>query len=750
MILVTLVTISWLLPLATTGLWDPHELDTADLVRRAAIHVFGADELATGIGNDTIPSVEDVGRGELPILTMALSLKLFGSSAWALRLPMLLWGLIGLAATYVACARLAGTRVGLVAVLVMATCPLYFLQARTALGDVATMASLAIAFSGLLLSLYDSDVRWRWVAAALGISGMFAGFHCRGALVGVALPSLSVGLASLFVGSRTQGVERRDVVATVLAAVYLSVGLGAAVWGAWAAWVATPDDYFKALGGTVINPKQFSTHDFVVHHLGHALFPWSAVLPLALGLVLRSNDELTKPEMALRAALFLISALGVGCYTLLAPRLGLVPFGPVFALAAIVALALRELDRRPQGIVPLAMVTAALLVLFYTDYKNFPDKGFSAFGVADATFPESFQQDAKRYSQVVVGLGALACVLLVLEQAVSLSGLRVWLDTCAHRLQRVKPVASLSRRLGQVIQRLELAAAGTWRGSLLGLAILLSGLVMSVGYYPALAAQLSPVGALDAFERLSKPGEPLGLMGERGGALLLTGEPAEVFSSTHKAIKWLNEGEGRRWLVAKADDLSSLNSRHRRQKQEPPRNLPVLDDGSSRALLISNQLRDGEKDLNPLAKWLPDERPKLVHPLDVELDGRLRVLGWEIRDQDGQPVVNSLRMGRDYEFVVAYEVLRRVSGNWQAFIHMDGEGQRFNGDHDMLQDEYAYRHWNKGDYVLDVYPFELESRYPPGEYQVYFGLFSGDKRMPVTQGKHSEDRIQAGTIEFRH
>jgi 4-amino-4-deoxy-L-arabinose transferase-like glycosyltransferase len=215
--------------------------------------------------------------------------------------------------------------------------------------------------------------------------------------------------------------------------------------------MATPDDYFKALGGAAINPKQFSTHDYVVHHLGHAMFPWSAVLPLALGLTLRSSDQQSRPELALRTALFLISVLGVGCYTLLAPRVGLVPYGPVFALAGIVALALRELDRRSAGIVPLAMVTAALLVLFYTDYKNFPEKGFSAFGVAGATFPESFQQEAKRYSQVVVGLGALACVLLVLEQAVSLS--RVCFtplalsEACSSPNARSRCPAFISRKL---------------------------------------------------------------------------------------------------------------------------------------------------------------------------------------------------------------------------------------------------------------------------------------------------------------
>jgi 4-amino-4-deoxy-L-arabinose transferase-like glycosyltransferase len=676
---------------------------------------------------------------------------------------MLLWGVLGLGATYVVCQRLASARVAWTSVFVLATCPLYFLHARTALGDIATMASLAVAFAGLLLAVFDPDSRWRSGALSFGVLGLVAGFYCRGALVGVALPCLSVGFASLLVGvggtsgdvgtpsDAGTGRDRRKLgVAGLVSGLCIAVGLGSAAWGAWAAWIATPGDYYLALGGEVTNPKQFATHDYVIQYLGHGLFPWSAVVPLALGFVLRTGEGQTRPELALRSALFLMATLGVGVYSLLSPRWGLVPFGPVFALAGVVAFALVELDRRPSGVVVMAMVSAALLVLFYTDFQNFPEKGFSAFGVSATTFPESFEKDAKRYAQVVVVLGALACVLLVLERVVSLAAVRAWFQRCGDRLKAVRPLSRASRALARTTFVLERLSAGRWRGSLLGVAVGTAGLVMSFGYYPALGAQLSPVGAFDAYRRLAGADEPLGLVGERSGALLLAGEPAEVFKTAYKAAKWLNEGDGRRWLVAKQTDLASLNSRHRRLHKSAPRNIPLLDDRSSQALLLSNELRAGEEDLNPLAKFLPDEPPRLAHPLDAELDERLRVLGWEVRDDRGKPVVNSLRMGRSYEFVIAYEVLKKVSGKWQTFIHMDGDGKRFNGDHDTLQGEYDYRYWSKGDYVLDIYPFELESRYTPGKYEVYFGLFSGDKRMPVTRGKHSEDRIIGGTINFRH
>jgi hypothetical protein len=50
---------------------------------------------------------------------------------------------------------------------------------------------------------------------------------------------------------------------------------------------------------------------------------------------------------------------------------------------------------------------------------------------------------------------------------------------------------------------------------------------------------------------------------------------------------------------------------------------------------------------------------------------------------------------------------------------------------------------------MDVYPFELEPQFAGSTYEVYFGLFSGDKRMPVKRGKQNDNRIMGGSIVVR-
>ncbi len=718
--LAALVILSLLLPLTNAGLWDPFELEAADLARRVAVNVFAADNLARETVDNAIPTVEEVGRGELPVLSAGLALRLLGASASVLRGTALFWGLLALGAVYLVTSRLGTRRLALLSALVLATCPAFFVQARSVFGDVATMASLATAYAGLMLAVFDERLGQgaRWLSFAIGALGMLAGFFCRGAVIGVALPSLAVGGSWLL--TRQGGQVTKGRLSIGLAWLALAVGFGFAVWGGWAAVLASKDEYLKALGSQVAPAKQFPTHDFVVHSLGHGMFPWSALVPAAVALCLRPLPEENTRQSALRLSLLLLAVLGVAAYGFLAPVTGLLAPAPVFALTGLVALALTDIDVDRRGVALAAMLSAALLVLLATDFEHFPEKAFSAFAI-DAKFPKSFERAAKWYVRASMGLGLSACVLLIVERSLRLSS---WSSSKLVRWFRLpRP------------------------GTLLAAAVTCGGLTLSLGYYPALAARLSPVGALDTYRQLAPAGEPLAMMGSRAGSSFFAGQSSEVFKGTKQAIDWLTEKPGqRRWLIAKSDDLAALNSRFRKAT-EPPKNLAVLDAHSNRSLLLSNVLREGEHDENPLQKWLPETPPKVANPLAVELDGKLRVLGWEIRRKsDGKPV-QQIVIGEALEFVIVYEVLGRVVGKWETFIHIDGEGSRYNGDHPLLDGDYELRLWNAGDYVVDIFEFEVDDDYKPGRYQVYFGLFSGDKRLPVSAGEHDDNRVAAGSVQ---
>ena len=56
--------------LLRSSVWDPAELETAEFARRVARQLFGA--ALPGPDVETVPTQGELGRGELPVLAVAL------------------------------------------------------------------------------------------------------------------------------------------------------------------------------------------------------------------------------------------------------------------------------------------------------------------------------------------------------------------------------------------------------------------------------------------------------------------------------------------------------------------------------------------------------------------------------------------------------------------------------------------------------------------------------------------------------
>src|ERR1043166_9649718 len=121
--------------LGKSGIWDPYELGAADLARRIAIQAFGARGLELPGAAGSMPTLSDLKMGELPFTSMALGFKLFGLHDWTGRLPLAIWAFAGVVVLHELLARLVDRRAGLYGAVALSTMPLYFMQARTMLGD---------------------------------------------------------------------------------------------------------------------------------------------------------------------------------------------------------------------------------------------------------------------------------------------------------------------------------------------------------------------------------------------------------------------------------------------------------------------------------------------------------------------------------------------------------------------------------------------------------------------------------------
>jgi hypothetical protein len=177
--------------------------------------------------------------------------------------------------------------------------------------------------------------------------------------------------------------------------------------------------------------------------------------------------------------------------------------------------------------------------------------------------------------------------------------------------------------------------------------------------------------------------------------------------------------------------------------------VPIVDGRSSQILLMASSLSPGEKDQNPLDKILLDKLPDPQHPLNVNMEDKLEVVGYDITDQAGH-LIDYIAPGRKYRMRTYYRVLAPITTEWEAFIHIDGFHRRHNGDHKPMDGKYALALWLKDDLLVDDYEIGLEPNFTPGTYTLYFGLFVGETRLKVKSGpSDGENRIDGGPIRVQ-
>ncbi len=791
------------------ALWDPHEVTVAELARRIALNLLGGGSLSIPGADNSLPIRADLGRGELPFTSAGLGFRLFGLSDWAGRLPLLLWSLVGLASLHAALRRLWNRRVALYACLVLATTPLFFLQARTLLGDAVTLATGAMAWSGLAVACLGvgQSRRARAGFALLGALGLYAGFWCRGPIINVAVPALAVGLVALASRPAPSLARWLSLAVTIIGVLALALGVRGL------SLADQTGEYSVFVGSALLRSREAFTFDVPLGVLLHGAFPWSAAAPLALALLCR-RDEASPGRATVNAA-----ALGLGfslaVSTWLSPQLGSFVPPAVACFAVLVGAALGEIEEGRLGSPLLGLSVGALALVVGLDLRSFPDKSLAGFGLRGVTLPESLHAAAsqlwlasalalacaavlcsyesepaearagarswfrrREYWQVLQTLqqvwnGNLVFALLVLEAALvgflllaavserlvvlpELEGFGSFtrkLVATAAICVPLSPLVPLGAMLLRDLARAAFAVRATRWGGLVpsrsqGLLLVFAALGggASLGFYPALARQLSPREALERYQELSAGAEPLGIIGDlREAARYQGAQAAQSFEGVESAFDWLaspSAGE-RRWLVLRQADLPELNARFRGLHQ---RNLPVLDARSSELLLASNRRRAGERDENPLAASVLDAVLAPQHPVRAVLGEKLEVLGWSVRSLTGEPL-SSVTPARSFRFSICFRVLAPLSGPWKTFVHIDGLQRRFNADHEPLHGKYPMRLWRQGDVLVDSTEVLLEPNFSPGPYRVYFGLFAGDRRLPVTEGPANDDRIVAGSLQ---
>ena len=481
----------FLMPMKS-GLWDPYELNVADLSRRFALNVLSATGLSLSGTDNSLPHLNDLGRPELEYASIALGFKLFDLHVWAGRAPLAAWGVLGVLATYAFVARLVDRRAGVYAAVILTAMPLYFVQARTMLGDIVTMSALAISFGGLAVAVFDRDesgptsaaTRLPWLG--LGLVGLAAGFGARGGLLGLAVPLLGIGLAWALTIASSQRIGSRFGDAVGLGSLVLGLAVFGLAWMALSPEVQSSSklypiismrqlkstDFNMWIGAAVKTQSKYPTFDYYVGHLGPALAPWSAFAPFAVGRLLGPpvgrRGQIFERESMTRMALLVGTSVALVIHAFMAQKTDLIAFCAPALVAAICAVALRDYERGAMPSVAVAVGTGMFLAIFHHDFHELPEKAYQAYAVGASSFPDSFKDhslliwtvalvgfagisfltwverdatrapfDPKGYLHVFVSLreawdGLLALVFLALVAGSSVAGLSVFIGNRMH------------------------------------------------------------------------------------------------------------------------------------------------------------------------------------------------------------------------------------------------------------------------------------------------------------------------------
>lgn len=402
-------------PLSKSGLWDPYELGVSDLARRYAVHMFGAATLALDGADNSLPHLNDLGRPELSIASIALGFRLFGLHEWAGRLPLAIWAILGVLVLYACLVRFVDRRAAVFSTAVLVTMPLFYVQARSILGDIVTIAGVTIAFAGATAATFGGPMpaarRAGWVLIAAVGAGV--GYASRGALFGIAVPFLGVGIAwALARGARVRAL---DAGSHIVGAGVLAVGVGAFL-ATYAALTRDDQTNLHRVLGFMVKPVgKYPTFETYVGHLGHSLAPWSAFVPFALGRMFSVPAGIAprarQRESMLRLSLLTTLGCAFSAHAVAAAYTTELPFVGVALIAGVVAIAIRDYDRGAHPSLAVGVGTIALTIVLHHDMHSLPEKAFEAFAVSGPTFPDAFKDHA--LTLWTVSLGVFAAIALV-------------------------------------------------------------------------------------------------------------------------------------------------------------------------------------------------------------------------------------------------------------------------------------------------------------------------------------------------
>jgi len=772
-ILVALFAIALILPrLGSFGFWDPWELKLAEHARDIA----HSDSLF-----DVTVHRRFGAEPPLDLALNALGMRIFGVGELGGRLSDGLFGILAIFAVYWAGLGLFRRRAAALGALALGSMPLFVLEARQLTSDMPLVAGLALAMGGLGRFAWPGTGARRIRDLAVAIVGLLVGLLSGGALLGMALPCLAI-VAAVLIGWGLRPRSADDPQASKLSlpgqgiAVPADKSLGASLFspsvrgsvvliGAALAGVLllvltmtkanVAGQYSLLLGGVPRSGTPSVTFDYIVRQLGFGLFPWSAFAIFALGrplIRLGEGDNADGGRLAFgQLYLLVFAAFGFALSTLFVFMTGEGRFCALAPVALAVGALLDEAleGERAEPVLGLLVATGTMVVA--RDLVLTPEDLVSVHTLNKVQWP----------AKLKLGWLFISTGLLIG------AGLYTGLATRGRALGRValRDLGN-ARRFHRWIERI-VVEIGRWGIQAALACAVVFGLLLSHYIVPKLSGDFSFKPTLESYTRLARNGEPIGRYKVEGeGAKFYSQSQMTELPSQNRVVEFLQRNE-RVFALVPTGELAALDAALKSARVA----YSVVDARSSRFLLLTNHLGQGERDTNPLKQdvWMAPRAPEAVTEPGASEPSRYEWFNpsppWQWRVPANTTFAGAIELvGADFPAVVRrpgnipltlyFRVNKKPAPGFRIFVHFDIPGEpRLIGDHSPLNGAFPTDHWLAGEYIRDKYDVEVPlMTTPAGTYTLLIGFWPGGegKRLKITAGNNDgADRTRLGTIEIK-
>jgi MFS family permease len=676
-IIAVCLSVSLLLPgLGDFGMWEPHEVRRAEVVRSI-------------LENTPLPKHAVQQQPLIEERLVAWSWSMTTQSELTARLPLAALALLAVVAMFFLLWPIAGHRTASFATIVLASAPILLFHGRQLTSHMPLLLSGVVGIGGLALVAYGHGRKALLLGAVAGVFGLGLGWLSSGVLIGVFTPCFTVFVAlalngdvkAMFKAEGDHPSRSRQLVAIATGAVSI-LALGAFLSVVW----FSDKDMPLITGGIASVPSRHMSFEFVVEQLAYGWFPWSAFIPVSVFgyfAVKNSDDDKGRKLLAFAVAGIVVGSVVQAFFVNLH---GVFPCFLAFPMALGVALAISDMEKRTEPAILGALVVLALLAIMIRDFAQKPDNLLMGYAFKGSTLTP------KDFSLVIPVIVASAPVfLLVLFLGFGGRG----------------PKATVGWRAWRV-PFLVLISAGCFGG------------YVSHMLVPSLSESLSSKYAVESYKRFKKGNEPLGVYG-KGGHIM---DAASL--NRQEVITWLKR-EDRVMVLFPPLNLASFNRDFRRQTGQ---HIRVLDATNDKFILATSKLNQKEKNQNPIMPFVQDKpfSPTPAHLENVNFEDQATLLGWDIVNETGGP---NLIRGKEAVITTYWRCDGRMPRNNKIFMHIDGPGGRLHGDHDPLDNLFPTGKWEVGDYIKDVHKLTVPLYQKTGKYSVRMGLYKGSTRLKI-------------------